>query len=423
MNMHAKPQMTAAEQALVAAYTERLAALPGDAAVMRKRDDAVETIKDGLPTRRVEAWHYTDLRRLLTSVPDFDPAAKAEALTPLVAGSTVVTIRNGVASTEKLAAPEGTTIVALSQKLADGSFAPALELRAADDAVGAVNTAFVADGVFVDVAADAKVETPIELQNVQAGGQVHVRLPVRVAGGASVTIVERQTGAARALVSSVSHLTVGEGAEVIWVIVQDQADTATYLGQFNAEIGKGAKLTVFFMNAGARLVRQEVRVKAAGDDCEFTLRGINLLSGETHCDVTMVLDHDGHGASSTEVVSNVILDRAHGVFQGQIKVAQKAQKTDAKMACNTLLLSDDAEFSVKPELEIFADDVACGHGATVTDIDQNHLFYLMARGVPEKEARGLLVKAFLAEVIETLDNEPLVEALEERLDGWFATHG
>ena len=102
---------------------------------------------------------------------------------------------------------------------------------------------------------------------------------------------------------------------------------------------------------------------------------------------------------------------------------QIAQKTDAKMACNTLLLSDDGEFSTKPELEIFADDVACGHGATVKEIDHDHLFYLMARGIDEKTARGLLVKAFLAEVIEELEVEPIVEALEARLEDWFATHG
>src|SRR5690606_6974541 len=181
--------------------------------------------------------------------------------------------------------------------------------------------------------------------------------------------------------------------------------------------------TVFLMNAGGKLVRQEVRVVAEGEGGEFKLRGVNLLAGSTHCDVTMVLDHNAYGATSTETVRNVITDRAHGVFQGQIRVDREAQKTDAKMACNTLLLSDEGQFSTKPELEIFADDVACGHGATVTEIERQHLFYLMARGVPEKLARGLLVKAFVAEVIEELDDEAIVEALETKLDAWFAEHG
>jgi Fe-S cluster assembly protein SufD len=216
---------------------------------------------------------------------------------------------------------------------------------------------------------------------------------------------------------------MGEGAEVIWVILQDHADGATHLGQFNAELGKDAKLTLFVMNAGSKLVRQEVRVAAKGEGGTFTLRGVNLLSGDTHTDVTMTLDHIAPHTTSTEVVRNVVTGKAHGVFQGRINVHQKAQKTDARMACNTLLLSDDGEFSTKPELEIFADDVQCGHGATVTEIDENHLFYLMARGVDEKTARGLLVKAFLAEVIEELDDEAIVEALEGVLDRWFAAHG
>ncbi len=136
-----------------------------------------------------------------------------------------------------------------------------------------------------------------------------------------------------------------------------------------------------------------------------------------------VLDHLAPDTVSTETFRNVVTGKANGVFQGQIRVAKIAQKTDAKMACNTLLLSDDGGFSSKPELEIFADDVACGHGATVTDIEKEHLFYLMARGIDEKTARGLLVKAFVAEVIEELEDETVIEALEARLVDWFAEHG
>lgn len=422
MNMHATPQRTVAETALIDAFGERLSLLPGDGEVMVRRDNAIEALKAGLPTKRIEAWHYTDLRRLLTTVPPHDETAHVTAIAPLLQGSAVLPVLNGV-STNKLPAIEGVTIQQLSEKLVDGSFAEALELGGTDDAIGAVNTAFVADGYFVDIAAGTALEAPLELQNMQAGGQVHVRFPVRVGAGAKATLVERQTGEGAALVSSVSQLLVGEGAEVLWLIVQNQADSATQLSQFKAELGKDAKLTLFILNAGGRLVRQEIIVNAKGEGAIFTLRGVNLLSGDSHTDVTMVLDHSVPNTSSTEVIRNVVTGKAHGVFQGRINVAQYAQKTDAKMACNTLLLSDDGEFSSKPELEIFADDVQCGHGATVTEIDRNHLFYLMARGIDEKTARGLLVKAFVAEVIEELEDEPTVEALEALLDGWFQAHG
>lgn len=421
MNMHATPQRTLAETALVQAFEERVSLLPGDGAVMMKRDAAIEQIKRGLPTRHVEFWHYTDFRRLLTAAPPRDDAADARAMAPLIAGSSVLTLLNGVAIPSKLTL-DGVATTQLADKLTDGSFAPALEPKGSDDAVGALNAAFAADGWFLDIADGTQVEQPIELQNVQAGGQTHVRLPVRIGAGVKATIVERQTGSGAALVSSVSHLTVGDGAEILWLIVQDQAEGATHLGQFNAELGKDAKLTLFILNAGAKLVRQEVHVRAAGEGGVFTLRGVNLLSGDQHNDVTMVLDHAVPETSSTEVIRNVVTDRARGVFQGRINVHQYAQKTDAKMACNTLLLSDEAEFSTKPELEIFADDVQCGHGATVTEINHNHLFYLMARGIDEKTARGLLVKAFVAEVIEELEQPEIVAALEAMLDDWFVKH-
>ncbi|HEY6633123.1 MAG TPA: Fe-S cluster assembly protein SufD [Rhizobiaceae bacterium] len=422
MNIHATPQLTPAETALVDAFGDRMSLLPGDGAVTVKRDNAIEQIKAGLPTRRVESWHYTDLRRLLASVPAHDETASAKAVAPVVDGSAVFALLNGVSS-EKTEKVEGVTVSRVAEKLTDGSFAAALDPRGADDAVGALNTAFVADGYFVDIADGVALARPIELQNIQAGGQAHVRLPVRVGDGAKAVIVERQTGTGAAFVSSVANVTVGDGAELTWLIVQEQPDAVTHLGQFNAWMGKDAKLTVFVMNAGGKLVRQEINVAAKGEGSTFTLRGINLLAGDTHTDVTMVLDHAVPHTDSTEVIRNVVTGKARGVFQGRINVHQYAQKTDAKMACNTLLLSDDGEFSTKPELEIFADDVVCGHGATVTEIDHNHLFYLMARGVDEKTARGLLVKAFVAEVIEELDDEATVEALEARLDQWFAEHG
>lgn len=422
VNMHVAPQRTAAEAGLAEAFADRVTRLPGDAVVAVKRDEAIEQVKAGLPTKRVEAWHYTDLRRLLTAVPQFDDAAHAKALAPVLASSTVFAVLGGAAEGAGFSG-QGMVAEPLHEKLSDGSFARALGAQGADDAIGALNTAFVGDGWFVDLAVGAKPDAPVELQNIQAGAQAHARFAVRVGAGAEATFVERQTGTGAGFTTCVSNLTVGDGAKLRWLIVQEQPETATYLGQFNAELGTDAELTLFVMNAGGRLVRQEIRVVTRGEGSTFTLRGINLLSGDTHTDVTMVLDHAVPNTGSTEVVRNVVTDRARGVFQGRINVFPDAQKTDARMACNTLLLSDDGEFSTKPELEIFADDVQCGHGATVTEIDRNHLFYLMARGIDEKTARGLLVKAFVAEVIEDLEDEAIVGALEARLDDWFAAHG
>lgn len=413
---------TAAEAALVDGFVDRVGELPGNAEVAHARDIALEALKvQGLPSRRVESWHYTDLRTLLRGVAPADSTASGTALTPLISGSTVAAVSNG----EALSAKKGDSLsfVPLREKLQDGSFASLLATRGTDDAIGQINAAYVSDGWDVAIAEGATLEHPLELQNIQPGGQAHVRFTVNAGAGSKATIIERQRGGEGAGFStSISHLTVEENAEIVWIVLREHGDESTQFGQFNATLGKNARLTLFVVNAGGELVRQEVHVLAQGEGSDFQLRGINLLSGDSHTDITMTLGHLVENTTSVEVIRNVVTGNARGVFQGMIKVNKIAQKTDARMACNTLLLSDEAEFDAKPELEIFADDVACGHGATVTEINHDHLFYLMARGIPESEARGLMVKAFVAEIIEELEDETLVETLEDILGKWLDAH-
>ena len=161
----------------------------------------------------------------------------------------------------------------------------------------------------------------------------------------------------------------------------------------------------------------------AGEGADFQLRGVNLIGDDQHIDVTMDLHHSVPNTESEEILRNVVVGKGHGIFQGKIRVAQVAQKTDAKMACNTLLLSDDGNFSTKPELEIFADDVLCGHGATFADIEPSYMFYLMSRGIPEREARALLIKGFVDEIVEDIDNEVLEGAMVDVIDGWLDANG
>lgn len=423
--MSAQPQikLTEAENALLAAYTQQVGDLPGNGDVLIARDRLITDIKTrGLPTRRVEAWHYTDMRNLLRQVPANNDGDVA-AIDPLISGSAVFALSNG--KVVRKAKAEGVTVRGIEAMLEDGTGAFLMSPRGDDDAIGRINGGFLRDGLEIAVADGAALAEPIELQVLHSGGQSHARFVVTVGAGASARIVERQqgNGSSAALVSSVSDLTLKAGAEVVWVIVQEQGVTDTHLGQINFRLEKDAKLRLFIVNAGGKLVRQEVHGVTVGEGSDFTFRVINLLGGESHTDVTMTLGHDVPETTSTEIVRNVVFDKASGVFQGQIRVAPDAQKTDARMACNTLLLSEEADFSTKPELEIFADDVQCAHGATVADIDRNHLYYLMARGIPEKKARALLVQAFVAEVVEELDDEPLVEALEDVIEGWLERHG
>ncbi len=423
MNMQQAIKMTAAETALVDAYTAQIGDLPGDGSVLSVRDTLVHELKTaGLPTRRVESWHYTDLRTLLRAVPATDPSAFADRVEALVAGTTVLSVRNGHADL-KGNAPEGVTIRSYTDSLLDGSAAAGLAVLGSDDAIGRINGGLVRGGLELAIAEGTELEDPLEIQLVQSLGQAHTRFPVSFGANTKATVIERHlsTNAAESLISSVSDITVGEGADITWIILQQQGAADTHLGQIRFDLANDAKLHLFLINAGGKLVRQEIHGKTSGEGADFKLRGINLLGGESHTDVTFTLGHNVPHTTSTEIIRNVVFDRAKGVFQGKILVAKDAQKTDAKMACNTLLLSDDADLSAKP-LEIFADDVQCGHGATVADIDHTQLFYLMARGIPENKARAMLVNAFVAEIVEELDDEPLVEALESVISAWLDKH-
>ena len=423
MNMQTAITMTAAETALVDAYTAQIGELPGEGAVLSARDSLLASLRSqGLPTRRVESWHYTDLRALLRAVPAFDPTAFAQRVDPLVPGSSVLAVLNGKADTKNL--PAGINVRSYAESLIDGVAAADLVERDQDDAIGRINGSFVRDGFEIEVPEETELEQPIEFQLVQSAGQSHSRFPVTFGANSKATIIERHLSVndAASLVTVVSDLILDEGAEITWIILQQQGDSDSHLAQVNFDIGSNAKLRLFIINAGGKLVRQEVHGVTTGEGADFKLRGINLLGAETHTDVTFTLGHDVPNTTSTEILRNVLFDRAKGVFQGQIRVAPDAQKTDAKMACNTLLLSDDADFSAKPELEIFADDVQCGHGATVIDINPTHLYYLRARGIPENKARAMLVNAFVDEIVEELEDEGLIETLETIIAAWLEKH-
>ncbi|MGD9476645.1 Fe-S cluster assembly protein SufD [Shinella sp. G-2] len=423
MNMQTGKTLSVAETALCEAYDHAIGDLPGDGAVLAARDTLISDFKDaGLPTRRVEAWHYTDLKALLRAVPAFDPAASVARVAPLVEGAAVLSVANGLADARATVA--GVTVRTFKDALADGSAAAGLAARDGDDAIGRINGAFVRDGFVLNIADGTELDAPLEIQTIQNAGQTHTRFPATFGANSKATIIERHVagGENAAFVTTVSDIALADGAEITWIILQAQGAADTHLGQIRITLGTDAKLRLYVVNAGGKLVRQEIHVIVAGEGSDLTLRGINLLGGETHNDVTFTVGHDVPNTTSSEVIRNVIFDRARGVFQGQIRVAPDAQKTDAKMSCNTLLLSDEADFSAKPELEIFADDVQCGHGATVIDIDHTQLFYLMARGIPENKARAMLVNAFVAEIVEELENEPLVEALEGVIAAWLDKH-
>ncbi|MBC8131188.1 MAG: Fe-S cluster assembly protein SufD [Rhizobiaceae bacterium] len=415
MTVHQLRRMTPAEEAVIVSAEASLAG--SDEA----RRGAIAILKrDGLPHRRIEAWHYTDLRSLLgrAAVPaEAAPMPGASYLAPFLPNSAVVDLGHDA----PLPTPIPGVSVARTGETPDWRHV-VNHLDRDFDSIRLLATAFGARATTIGVEAGAEISQPIELRAEPGDAGDRAYVLCEVGAGAKATFVERLAdGGARALSTAVATLAIGEGAEVLWIVDQAKGAGETHLGQLNVTIGKDAVFKLFVLNAGGALVRLEVHAETAGEGADIQMRGVNLLAPGQHIDVTTTLNHTVAHTTSTETFRNVVTG-GHGVFQGMIRVARGAQKTDARMACNTLLLSDDGDFSAKPELEIFADDVQCGHGATAGEIDASHLFYLMSRGIPEREARGLLVKAFVKEVVEELEHEAAIEALEARIDSWLETH-
>ncbi len=431
MNIEPTRLMTDAEIAFVDIFEANQSSLPGDKSVAEARNTAIAALKTaGLPTRKVEAWHYTDLRRLLsigyklTEKPDY-ATVKADARRLQLEVDTLhLPFANGhyIASLAD-EMPQNVRI----DPIADCAFVPAHYEADPSDAIVMLNTALFSDGVCLHVQAGTSLDVPIEIDEAFSGDDkimAATRHRVELEKGASATFIDRCGGpdGVEYLSCSMVELELQDDASATWIISQEQGDLATRLARLNVTLGKNAKLSVVVVNAGGRLVRQEINTRVVGEGADLNIRGVNLVADGTHVDVTTVIDHLVEDTTSTEIFRNVVTGRGKGIFQGRINVNKMAQRTDARMACNTLLLSDEAEFSAKPELEIFADDVQCAHGATVADIEKDHLFYLMARGISEGEARALLVKAFLAEVVAGMDDENLVEALDHRIGKWLKSH-
>ncbi len=384
-----------------------------------------EIMANGLPNRRIEAWHYTDLRNLLKDYPRPTEITQDDAKTALAA------IPSQFACIE-LPIVDGnyypSLATTLPQKVLLASRSPSIDgsKLSADDVIGLLNSGLASDGLTIVVNDNAHIEDMISLMHIASGeGSSAVRHNVKIGARACAIFIERHLSATsdNTLTNTVCDLELGDGAIATWVIDQQMSSGSTRLGQLNVKLGRNADLTILSLNSGCTLLRQEINVEVSGEGSDLKIRGVNLVADNSHIDVTTKLDHLVPDTISNEIFRNVVVGTGHGVFQGQINVAQAAQRTDARMACNSLLLSDYSQFSAKPELEIFADDVQCAHGATVTDIDDEQLFYLMARGIPEKKARKLLITAFVEEVFDGLEVEHIGEGLNARIEDWLAENG
>ncbi|MCH9807032.1 MAG: Fe-S cluster assembly protein SufD [Alphaproteobacteria bacterium] len=417
--------------------------LPGGAGVSAARQAAADKFAQlGLPHRRIEEWKYTDLRN-----------AMKEALPSSVGDETALTIADVIVALGPLAHLDASRVVfvngAYREELSSASDVAGVEIESLaavlseggeratglanpagpdNDAVLALNTAYMTDGSVVSVKEAAAVEKPLLLVHVRAGmepGFTAVRNVIEVGGKASVQIIEAFVSLPGAVeagqVNTATRISVGEEAKVLHVsCAADGQANVTHLSNWIVNIAAGADYGGFQLTQGVALARNQIFVAFSGEGAKLDLSGVFLGRNNDHIDTTLVVDHAVPSCESRELFKGVLDDNARGVFQGKIIVQPIAQKTDGKQMSQGLLLSPNAEFDSKPELEIFADDVVCGHGATCAQLDEDLMFYCQSRGIPADVAKVLLIESFIGEAVENIGDEDIVEAIMGFARGWLA---
>ncbi len=444
MELPVKQFQTRAEQAFLDAFTAAEKSLPGarDKWVAGLRRRAIETYAMlGLPHRRVEAWKYTDLRSQLTEAyPLAEPSGAglseselARALTARIASLSAYrlviaegALRPDLSDVAELQAA-GVEVVSLAQALQK----PAPWLKQAlghaenlSDAVVALNTALMTGGAVLRLAKGQTLDKPVHLIHLDGAGEpagLVTRNVVVVEEGASLMLLESfGSDGGRALQrNAVTEIVIGDKGAIDHVKLQREGEGTLHLGTWRVRLRSGARYGAFQFSTGAALSRSQIYAAFEGEGSSLNISGALLMRDRQHCDTTLLIEHRVPRCTSRELFKAVLDDEARGIFQGKIIVAPGAQKTDGKQMAQALLLSESAEFDSKPELEIFADDVVCGHGSTSGQIDEDLLFYLEARGIPEAQARALLIQAFVGEAIELVEHEGLRDALGAASAEWL----
>lgn len=417
--------MTAQEykESLLSQYTHHKDAMNGKGALpfFQETDSAFERFKtQDFPTRRHEEWKYTSLDRVLKR--DLKVAGDhASFQSNWLEKSTIegleayhVVLCNGaLVSTDEL--PNGITLVSAR---AD-EFSP--EADREGDVFENINRAFANDHIHFDIAANTSIEKPIYITHlVDATANdtlVQKRCSFSVKANAEFTVIERlvTVGDHTSLTNTLTTFDVAEHARVNHIVIQDDGEQSSQVNRTYVDQAKEGVYSNFTYSLSGEIIRNNVEISLNGEYCEGNLYGLYLLAGKEHVDNHTLVDHKVPNCQSNELYKGVLKDHAIGVFNGKVYVRQDAQKTNAYQQNRNLLLSDNATINTKPQLEIWADDVKCSHGATVGQLDMEQLFYLRSRGVDMDTAKSLMVYAFASEIVERVSIEALRQFLFKRI--------
>ena len=359
----------------------------------QRRADAVATLRaQGVPHRRIEEWKYTDLKTALEPANDSIAATATWSIDKVPGGVTLFDLANLSAAPEWVQAHFGKA--------------------AAAEAVPAASLALARGGFALRVARNASVADVMRV-NFTTGG--HVRALIVLEEGAELTLIESQStdGAFR---NTGIEIVVGANARLTHVRFAQAAPKAVHVEDVAVRVARGGLYRAHLFNAGAELSRLTLRMTLKDLGANAELSGVSVLGGQLHADVTTHVYHAAGETQSLQLFKHVAGGKSRAIYQGKITVAKGADKSDSRQTAKALLLGERAEADLKPELEIFADDVKCAHGAAVGDLDADSLFYLRARGIPEPEARNMLLRAFLREAVDGIEKESVRDAIWQSVE-------
>jgi Fe-S cluster assembly protein SufD len=389
-------------------------------------------VEAGWPHARTESWKYTNLNALAAA--EFDLASGegggvSEDRVLAIEAPRVVLVNGvlqpGLSDLNRL--PEGVTVRRLAEVSETERHAVAALLQEVDSTDGlplaALNAATLSDGLVLDIADDATPETPVHLISIGSGENTSFapRFLIRAGADSFADVIESHVGCGAEVYFSnvVAQVTVGKGATLGHYKVQNEALGAFHIALTTAEVAEGGVYDNFVLSLGSRLARNEIRGLIVGGRVEFRVNGAYMAAGTQHLDNTTFIDHAAAGSRSREVYKGVLAGSSRGVFQGKILVRPDAQHTDGYQMNRAMLMSDKAEVNSKPELEIYADDVRCSHGATVGELEEEPVFYLQSRGIDRDTARQLLVAAYIDDAINEIHSEPVRDAMKKLASYWL----
>ena len=383
----------------------------------------------GFPGRNDEEWRFTDVRPI-AEIP-FRTASGASATAETIAALTFEGVAQIVFVDGRYmpelsnigSLPGGARVLPLSEAMrgSAGALEPHLGRYAAfeHEPFVALNTALFSEGAFVHIPRGIVVEEPIHILYVASEnhGATYPRTLIVAEENSQATLVESYGGAEGAIyfTNAVTEVALAESALVDHYKLQRESDSAFHISHMNVRLKRKSNFSSHSITFGGAITRNDVVALLGDEHIECTLNGLYLGDGRRVVDNHTTIDHAMPNCNSHEIYKGILDGKSRGIFNGKIFVREDAQKTDAKQTNRTLLLSEDAQINTKPQLEIFADDVKCTHGATVGQLNENQLFYLRTRGIPVEDARALLVYAFASDIVSRIKVEPVREALDQQL--------